>query len=145
MIDGEFAKPVDSSDSLPRHPDRPFGRQGQFHLSTVAIRDNPRASDQQTGIIESPRFRLKGEKIAFLIGGGFREDVHLAVCDADGNEIARSGGENGPRMVRRVIELPQQTGRILYLRLVDQAKAGWGHLVFDDFSADGELVVEDQR
>ncbi|MCA9136080.1 MAG: arylsulfatase [Planctomycetales bacterium] len=145
VIDGEFEKPVDSSASLPRHPDRPFGRQGQFHLSTLATKGRPGASDQQTGTIESPRFRLKGDKIAFLIGGGFRDDVHLAVFDADGNEIARTGGDNGPRMVRRVIELPQQTGQILYLRLVDQAKAGWGHLVFDDFSADGELLVEDQR
>lgn len=145
VIDGKFEKPIDSSASLPRQPDRPFGRQGKFHLSTVATVDKPGASDQQTGIIESPRFRLKGDKIAFLIGGGFRDDVHLAVYDADGNEIARTGGDNGPRMVRRVIALPKQTGRILFLRLVDRAKTGWGHLVFDDFSADGELLLEAQR
>lgn len=140
VVDGEFARPVDSAASLPRHPDKPFGRQGKFHLSTVATAHEPGASDKQTGVIESPRFRLQGDKIAFLIGGGFRDEVYLAVCDADGNEVARSGGDNGPRMARRVIALPRHSGQILYLRLVDRAKNNWGHLVFDDFSADGELV-----
>lgn len=142
VTSGEFVKPIDSSVSLPRHPDRPFGRQGAFHLSTVATTNKAGASDNQTGVIESPRFRLNGDRITFLIGGGFRDEVHLAVSDADGNEIARAGGENGPQMVRRVIELPQHSGKVLYLRLVDHAKNGWGHLVFDDFSADGELVEE---
>ena len=140
VTDGEFEQPVDSAESLPRFPDKLYGRKGKFHLSTLATTDQPGVSDKQTGVIESPRFRLKGDKITFLIGGGFRDDVHLAVCDAAGNEVARSGGENGPRMVRRVIELPRHSGEVLCLRLVDQAKSGWGHLVFDDFSADGELV-----
>ena len=142
VIAGEFVKPIDSARSLPRHPERPFERQGEFHLSTVATTSKAGASDNQTGVIESPRFRLQGDRIAFLIGGGFRDDVHLAVCDAEGHEIARSGGDNGPQMVRRVIELPQHIGQVLSLRLVDQAKNDWGHLVFDDFSADGELVEE---
>ena len=140
VAEGAFAKPISSAASLPRWKKDPFGRQGKFHLSTIATKDGVGASDQQIGVIESPRFRLAGDKIAFLIGGGFREDVHLSICDVNGKEIARTGGANGPRMVRRVIALPNHTGKILYLRLVDRATKGWGHLVLDDFSAKGELI-----
>jgi hypothetical protein len=41
-------------------------------------------------------------------------------------------------MARRVIRLPKHQNQILFLRIVDQATKGWGHIVFDDFSAKGE-------
>ena len=140
VVEGTLGQPLSSATSLPRWQKNPFGRQGKFHLSTIATRDDAGASDKQVGVIESPRFRLRGDRIAFLAGGGFREDVHIAICDEKGREIARSGGANNPAMVRRVIRLPDHVGSILYLRLIDRATKGWGHLVLDDFSADGETV-----
>ncbi|MEE2886266.1 MAG: hypothetical protein VX951_02430, partial [Planctomycetota bacterium] len=140
VVEGAFAQPISSAPSLPRWQRDPFGRQGRFHLSTAATKKDKGASDKQVGVIESPRFRLKGNKIALLVGGGFRDDVHVAVCDASGKEIARTGGRNSPRMVRRVLKLPDHTGKILFLRVVDRATKSWGHLVLDDLSCDGELV-----
>tara|TARA_B110000438_G_C15734360_1_gene615653 strand:- start:211 stop:1278 length:1068 start_codon:yes stop_codon:yes gene_type:complete len=138
MIEGAFGQPVSSASSLPRWQKAPFGRQGKFHLSTIALKDDSGVSDAQVGIIESPRFRLTGDRIAFLIGGGFRDDVHLSICDEGGKEIARSGGTNGPCMVRRVIHLPKHKDKILFLRIIDRATKGWGHILLDDFSAQGE-------
>ncbi|MDE0577331.1 MAG: sulfatase [Opitutales bacterium] len=138
VVEGAFSQPVSSALSLPRWQKDPFDRQGKFHLSTIALKDDSGVSDAQVGVIESPRFRLTGDRIAFLIGGGFRDDVHLSICDGGGKEIARSGGINGPRMVRRVVHLPEYKGKILFLRIIDRATKGWGHILLDDFSAQGE-------
>jgi hypothetical protein len=138
VVEGAFSQPVSSALSLPRWQKDPFDRQGKFHLSTIALKDDSGVSDAQVGVIESPRFRLTGDRIAFLIGGGFRDDVHLSICDEGGKEIARSGGTNGPRMVRRVIHLPKHKDKILFLRIIDRATKGWGHILLDDFSAQGE-------
>jgi hypothetical protein len=138
VVEGAFGQPVSSASSLPRWQKAPFGRQGKFQLSTIATKAG--VSDAQVGVIESPRFRLTGDRIAFLIGGGFRDDVHLAICDKDGKEIAQAGGTNGPRMARRVVPLPEHKGKILFLRIVDRATKGWGHVLLDDFSAEGELL-----
>jgi hypothetical protein len=138
LVEGAFSQPVSSALSLPSWQKDPFDRQGKFHLSTISTKDGAGVSDAQVGIIESPRFRLTGDRVAFLIGGGFRDDVHLAICEEAGKEIARSGGTNGPRMARRVIRLPKHQNQILFLRIVDRATKRWGHIVFDDFSAKGE-------
>ena len=137
VVEGSFAQAVSSATSLPRWQSNPFGHQGRYHLSSAAT-TKTKASDLQVGVIESPRFRLTGDKIALLVGGGFREEVHLAICNKDGKEIARTGGRDNSRMVRRIIALPNHVGETIFLRLVDRATQNWGHLVVDDISCAGE-------
>ena len=139
VVEGSFAQPISSAPSLPRWQSNPFGHQGRYHLSSSFTAET-KASDSQVGVIESPRFRLTGDKIALLVSGGFREQVHLAICSEDGKEIARTGGDNTSRMVRRVIALPNHVGETIFLRLIDRATQNWGHLVVDDISCAGERV-----
>ncbi len=140
VVAGSLGEPVSAATSLPRWKETPFGRQGKFHLSTVATRDDAGASDRQTGVIESPRFRLDGEEVAFLLGGG-GAGTRLVFCDADtGEERKTVTGPRGPQMERYRLKVPELRGEVLYLKVVDEAESGWGHLCFDDFSAEGELV-----
>lgn len=140
VVSGSLAQPVSAAASLPRWKEAPFRRQGEFHLSTAATSGDAGATDRQTGIIESPLFRLEGDEVSFLLSGG-GEGTRLAFCDAEtGEEQQTVTGPKGPQMKRFRLKVSKLRGKTLYLRLVDEAEAGWGHLCFDDFSAKGQLV-----
>ena len=49
-----------------------------YHIETLAVhagRKSDPATDQMTGVVESPRFRLTGPKMSFLVGGGNSDDT----------------------------------------------------------------------
>ena len=143
VVDGDLGQPVSDAVSLPNWTHRPFHQQGRFHLSTVATGSG--FSDRQTGVIESPRFVLRGERASFLVSGGFDEDrLFVGLCDAEtGRLFRKAGGPSGPQMRRILWDVSDFTGRTVFLRIVDQHTGSWGHLTFDDFSVRGDLVRED--
>lgn len=137
IVQGKFGKVISDRNSLPNWKNRPFNHQGKYHLSTVALKDG--ASDTMKGMIESPCFKVMGAKMAFLVSGGNRDNVYVALCDLEGKELLRTGGNDGPQMVRRVWDVEKYRNQTVYLRIVDQAESNWGHLTFDDFSVEGQL------
>lgn len=140
IVSGDFAQPISSAPSLPRWKDAPFHRRGKFHLSTVALKDDSGTSDKQKGVIESPRFVLEGDKVAFLLSGGGK-GARVALCDAEsGEELMATSGPASAQMKRFILDVGKLRGKTLVLRLVDDAESGWGHLCFDDFSAAGKLL-----
>jgi fructan beta-fructosidase len=54
--------------------------------------------------------------------------------------LLAAGGTKGPQMQRVEWDLGEWIGRTVILRIVDRNQGGWGHLTFDDFSVEGELV-----
>lgn len=136
IIDGVLGKPVSDAVSLPRWKQTPFNREGSYHLSTVNTGDG--FADKQTAVLESPRFVLMGDKAAFLVSGGFdEEDLYVGLCDAGSGEVLlQAGGAGGPQMRRVVWDVQDFKGREVFLRIVDNRTASWGHLTFDDFSAE---------
>jgi hypothetical protein len=141
VVKGKLAQPVSSSPSLPRFTGKPFNRKGKRHLSTVATANDAGATDNQKAIIESPSLVIKGERVAFLLSGG-GPGTRVAFVDLEsGEEFLSTTGPAGPRMKRYVLEIPPAfRNKAIKIRLIDEAVANWGHLCFDDFSADGELV-----
>lgn len=139
VVEGEFGLLVSDRPALPQHTYQPFNKQGEYHLSTVERADDP-PTDQMTGVVESPRFRLTGSKISFLIGGGNGPDTYAALCRPDGTELMRAGGTNGPALRRVNWDVEKYVGETVVLRVVDRKTKEWGHVTFDDFSAEGELV-----
>ncbi len=135
VVEGEFDRVVSDRKSLPRWKDVPFNKQGRYHLSTVATQDD--ATDKMTGMIDSPRFRIEGGRMSFLVGGGDDERTYVALCTADGTEVLRTGGPKGPFFRRIRWDVSEWKGREVFLRIVDRKQAGWGHITFDDFSAEG--------
>lgn len=142
VLEGEFGKPVSNAASLPSFKDRPFNREGSFHLSTVNTGD--KFSDKQTGMIESSAFKLRGKQISFLVSGGYdKKSLYVALVDIEtGEEFLTVGGPNGPQMKRVVWDVGDHVGREFFLRIIDRKTSNWGHLTFDDFSVDGELVLK---
>ena len=142
IVDGELGKPVSDAISLPRWKQKPFCREGHYHLSTV---NTGRAfSDEQMAVVQSPRFVIRSELASFLTSGGFDEELlYIGLCDAEtGEPLLKAGGSGGPQMHRVTWDVRAFKDRPVFLQLVDKSTDGWGHLTFDDFSADGQLAEQ---
>ncbi len=115
---------------------QPYNKQGRYFLSTLEQTD-ARPSDGFTGIAQSPVFVLMGPQVSFLVGGGSHRATYVALCTADGSEVARARGKDTETMQRIEWTLPELVGKQVFVRIVDGHRGGWGHVTFDDFTAVG--------
>jgi len=65
------------------------------------------------------------------------------LCDAkSGKTLMTAGGPNAKHMRRINWDVGKLKGKQLRIRVVDASKGGFGHITFDDFSAEGRLVTD---
>jgi hypothetical protein len=92
--------------------------------------------DDTTGTLTSPPFRIERKFIAFLIGGGMNAE-RLAVQLLVEAQVVRSatGPNDKPGGSEALTpawwDVSDLAGRMATLRIVDDAKGGWGHLNVD--------------
>ncbi len=134
VVEGAFAKLLNDRDRFRNRRTKPFNKQGKFFLDTVE-----KGRDPQTGVVESPVFVLTGPDLSMLVGGGRHPDTYVALCTLDGKEVLRARGDQDEILQRRTWQAPQLVGKLVFLRIVDRHRGGWGHVTFDDFVADGHL------
>lgn len=115
-----------------------YNAEGNFCLSTLERADGS-PNESMTGVAESSVFILHGPAMSLRVGGGSGPDTYLALCTLDGDEILKAHGANSEKMRRVAWNAPQLVGKPVYLKLVDRATGAWGHITFDDFSAEGVL------
>jgi fructan beta-fructosidase len=107
----------------------PFNHHGAHHLWGFK-----EGGDGQTGELRSDAFTLGGDgRIHFLIAGGNNiAQLYLALVRAsDGVELLKVTGVNNEAYVARSFDGSPYIGQRLYLKLVDNATGGWGHLNLD--------------
>ena len=95
-----------------------------------------RGGDDTTGSLESPPFRIERRFIAFLIGGGKNEHKLALQLVVDGRVVRSATGPNDRSGGTEALapdfwEVSDLAGRMASLRIVDEAKGGWGHLNVD--------------
>jgi hydrazine synthase alpha subunit-like protein len=137
IVEGSFGKTISDRERF-HNINRPYNKQGKFFLSTLE-QPNDRPSDKFTGILESPVFILSDPKISFLVGGGKHNSTYVALCTLEGKVIKKAQGQNAEPMQRIEWNLPDSLNQKLLLRIVDQHTGGWGHVTFDDFTAQGRI------
>jgi sucrose-6-phosphate hydrolase SacC (GH32 family) len=91
--------------------------------------------DDSTGSIASPEFRIERKFVAFLIGGGKSEKLALQLL-VDGNVVRSATGPNDSQggsetLAAESWDVSEFSGRIATLRIIDDAKGGWGHINVD--------------
>ncbi len=147
VTEGKLGEPVTTVPSLTNRKDLPFARHGSYHLSTLVPGDDKPLSDTQTGVVQSPAFKLTGDKVAFLVSGGHHEkDLFVALVDVDsGDVLMKSGGSRDPRMRRIKWDVSKWKGQTVRFEVIDRITGGWGHLNVDDFSVEGELVTASSK
>ncbi len=143
IIEGDFAQPVTAMPALANWKDHPFARHGRHHLSTLVLADGKGVSDKQTGVLQSPAFVLEGDRVAFLVAGGYDAGkLYVGLIDTESSEVLiRNGGSRDHQMRRVVWDVSRWKGRKVHVQVVDRSTVGWGHLNVDDISVQGSLLA----
>ncbi|QDT62529.1 Arylsulfatase [Stieleria bergensis] len=142
IVDGQFGHIIGSRDRF-FHNKGAYNKQGKHYLTTLEpSADAEKGLDSQTGVIVSPYFIPKAGKMTFRVGGGDGALVYVALCTADGNEVQFARGWKDQVMQNREWNLAPYAGKKMFIKVVDKAIDGWGHITADDFQFDGEVLTE---
>jgi len=89
--------------------------------------------DAARGAIRSNTFAVAGLSMRLLVGGGaYPDSCYVALCDAGSGEILfRETGKNRNLMDERIWSLYPYRGRPVYLTIVDNCGAPFGHINVD--------------
>jgi hypothetical protein len=123
------AMPVKGDAVARRRTDMRSGHRGEFWVGSFETHGDP-----ATGSLTSVAFPVTQPFASFLIGGGSTPQTRVEVVNAaNGVLLFQATGPDNEEMKRVFLDLRRFHGASIRLRLVDEAKTGWGHLNFDDF------------
>jgi len=123
-------QPVKGDTVAPRKPAQRSNHAGQFWIGGY----EPRHNDLGTGRLTSTSFEVTHPWASFLIGGGRSSETRAELVLEPGGEVIHTAhGTDMETMVRSVVDLRKWMHQRVFVRLVDESKAGWGHINFDDF------------
>jgi hypothetical protein len=93
--------------------------------------------DEPTGRLVSVTFRIRRNRISFLIGGG-DDTAHEAVTlEVEGQPVLTERGRaiyvNGERMNRVTWDVSRWKGAVARIVIEDSSAGPWGHVSADDF------------
>ncbi|WP_311775218.1 GH32 C-terminal domain-containing protein [Alkalihalobacillus sp. TS-13] len=125
----------------------PFEPQGNYHLWGFS---DLHEGDHAIGELRSSYFKLSGSgEINFLLGGG--NDISnryvSLVRASDGQELIRQANtkfKDDETYKRYVWDASEYVGEVFYIKAVDQATGGWGHINIDDFNVYNEGPIPDE-
>lgn len=91
------------------------------------------AGDSARGAIRSKTFVVSGRSMRLLVGGGaYPDSCYVALCDSrSGRILLRETGKNRDLMDERIWDLYPYRGRAVYLTIVDNCGAPFGHINVD--------------
>ena len=92
--------------------------------------------DDSTGSLTSPEFRIEKKFISFLIGGGMNMEKLALQLVVDGKVVRSATGPNdrpggSEALAPGSWEVVEIAGKTATLRIIDEAKGGWGHVNVD--------------
>jgi predicted GH43/DUF377 family glycosyl hydrolase len=92
--------------------------------------------DDRTGMIRSNPFKITGNSMSLLVGGGNDIDnLYVALVDAQTAQVLyKETGENADEMDRRYWNLIPYKGRNAYIEITDNSTAAFGHINCDDIA-----------
>ena len=137
VVEGSFQKlHTDRKDF--HHNKGPYNKHGDWFLSTLeTVSGQP--SDTMRGVIESPVFTLDSPKIMLLVGGGKHAETYVALCTLDGKAHYFGRGESSQKMRNVTWDAEGLVGKKVFLRMVDDHVAGWGHITLDHVQCEGSV------
>ncbi len=102
------------------------------HFIGTAETAEGKLNDDLTAVIESPRFVISEDGYILLVSGGSDlSKTYVALIDAQsGKELVRLTGKGSNRFDREYVDSRKWQGASVFLRIVDKAGGGWGHINF---------------
>ena len=104
--------------------------------------------DRLTGTLTSPQFKLNGNYLRFLIGGGSHSGSTCINLLLDGEVVRTATGNNDEMLLPHTWDVTEYRGKTVRIRIVDEATMAWGHInvdqiiVCDDPKADLSTAAE---
>ncbi|HEV8541124.1 MAG TPA: PVC-type heme-binding CxxCH protein [Verrucomicrobiae bacterium] len=122
-------QPIRGDTVAPRRGDMRSDHDGQYWVGTYE-----RLGDASQGTLTSVPFTVTHPYASFLVAGGSRENTRVELVRADNQKVIfKINGSETENLRPVVVDLREQQGKKIFIRLVDQDTAGWGHINFDDF------------
>lgn len=131
IADGEaFAdQPIKGDSVVIRKPGSRSEHAGQFWIGGYE-----KHLDKPQGTLTSAPFKVTQPFASFLVGGGRANTTRVELVRRDNQEVIfKASGEDNENMRRVSVDLKEQQGKEIFIRLVDKFSGGWGHVNFDDF------------
>ncbi|MDG3003630.1 PVC-type heme-binding CxxCH protein [Paludisphaera mucosa] len=123
-------QPIEGDVVAARRSDMKSGHAGRFWVGSYE-----RDGDKPRGTLTSATFKLTKPFARFLIGAGPRDTTRLEVVAAEDQKVLyRAAGDGVEDLKPVVADLTAHVGKNVFLRLIDDDVAGWGHINFDDFT-----------
>jgi hypothetical protein len=112
-----------------RRKDMTSGHRGEHWVGTYE-----KHGDEATGTLTSAAFPVTQPFASCLVGGGASVKTRVEIVNAaNGIVLFRATGPDNEKMRAVYFDLRPFAGTKIFVRLVDEATTGWGHVNFDDF------------
>jgi putative membrane-bound dehydrogenase-like protein len=122
-------QPVEGDTVSRRRSDMHSRHAGRFWVGSYESKGDPAG-----GTLTSVPFRVSKPFASFLVGGGSRAGTCVELVKKDGGQVVfRAYGDDTEDLERVAVDLSDQLGREIFIRLTDRETDGWGHINFDDF------------
>jgi len=120
------------------------GREPSLHEGEFWIGGYEKHGDGRKGTLTSLPFRVEKPWASFLVGGGAGPSTRVEVVSrADERVVFQTSGADHESLQRVAVDLRSRAGEEIFVRVVDEATGGWGHVNFDDFRFhDAEPAIE---
>jgi putative membrane-bound dehydrogenase-like protein len=128
-------QPVKGDVVAKRRTDMKSNHRGEYWVGTFESPDG----DKRTGTLTCVPFKVTHPWASFLVGGGpvagtanSKERVEIVRADTKAVIFVATGLEN-EAMSPVAVDLREQQGKEIFIRVVDEDTGHWGHINFDDF------------
>lgn len=122
-------QPIHGDTVSSRRGDMKSGHQGNYWIGSFEIN-----GDAPQGTLTSAAFKVTQPWAAFLVAGGRQAGTRVELVRADTKEVFfKTSGYDNEQLRPVVVDLQSQQGKEIFIRLVDEASDGWGHINFDNF------------
>ncbi|MAF67239.1 MAG: dehydrogenase [Planctomycetes bacterium] len=122
-------QPVRGDTLAPRGLDEGTRHAGEYWIGGYELH-----GDGRGGSLTSGAFVASHPYASFLAGGGHHAATRVdVIADEDGAVLFSVSGANREPLQRCVVDLREQRGELLRVRISDEHTGGWGHVNFDDF------------
>jgi sucrose-6-phosphate hydrolase SacC (GH32 family) len=112
----------------------------EYYQGPLSGRGSPGTmlGDAATGVLKSPEFRITGNRMTLLVGGGYYpETCYVALIDSETDTIIYSEtGTNQELMTLRQWDLTPYQDRLVSIQIVDQENGDFGHINVDEIHED---------
>ncbi len=122
-------QPIRGDAVAKRRADAKSRHAGEYWVGSYEV-----AGDAPQGRLTSVPFKVSQPFASFLLGGGSHEGTRVEIVRADTRTVAfKISGADSEELRPVVVDLREQLGKEVFIRLIDEESGGWGHINFDDF------------